>query len=149
MDNLARAIDAAVPANDYNVILNIFSDQNNSNNNNAVQSWHSVGQGEQRSIASHFICAIVTSTTFLPKAFENENIVNVMITTLGHLPSTVPNAADNTLRQQLFDYKVNTENDYAGAARILAGMRMEDDTNSVYYMTPAAKCDGKKKNKNE
>eukprot|EP00541_Cyclophora_tenuis_P000962 CAMPEP_0116547530 /NCGR_PEP_ID=MMETSP0397-20121206/3830_1 /TAXON_ID=216820 /ORGANISM="Cyclophora tenuis, Strain ECT3854" /LENGTH=301 /DNA_ID=CAMNT_0004072075 /DNA_START=203 /DNA_END=1108 /DNA_ORIENTATION=+ len=41
----------------------------------------------------------------------------------------------------LFDYKVNKEEDYAGAARILGGMRMEDVVGSPYYKTRADMCD--------
>lgn len=51
-------------------------------------------------------------------------------------------AADNTLRQLLFDYKVNEEDDYSTAARILSGVRMEaTDESSVYYMSPLERCD--------
>ena len=135
MDALNRTIDTAIPKNDYSSLIGVFSDSN------GPAAWHSVGQGEQRSVAAHFIAAAVAADGFLPKAFGNEDMVQVMVTALGHLPSTVPNAADNKLRQMLFDYKVKQEGDYAGAARILGGMRMEDDTNSVYSMNPAEKCD--------
>ena len=57
------------------------------------------------------------------------------------MPSTVEGAADNKLREMIFNYKVNEEADFTAAARILAGMRMEDD--GVYATTPAEKCDGR------
>ena len=50
-------------------------------------------------------------------------------------------AADNTLRQLLFDYKVNEEEDFSTAARILSGLRMEVNEGSVYYMSPIERCD--------
>jgi len=54
----------------------------------------------------------------------------------------VEGAADNTLRQLLFDYKVNEEDDYSTAASILSGVRMEStDESSVYYMSPLERCD--------
>jgi hypothetical protein len=136
MDALARTIDAAVAKNDYASLISVFSDSN------GPAAWHSVGQGEQRSVAAHFITVAIASPSFFPKAFDSSDMVQVVITALGHLPSTVPNAADNALRHMLFDYKVKHEGDYAEAARILGGTRMEDDTASVYYTSPAAKCDG-------
>ena len=68
--------------------------------------------------------------------------MDVITTTLAHLPPTVDNAADNTLRQKIFDFKVNEEEDYSTAARILAGLRMEgEDESSVYYLPPIERCD--------
>ena len=59
----------------------------------------------------------------------------------GTLPSTgVELAADNKLRELIFDYKINEESDFSVAARILGGKRMEDS--GVYSTTPAEKCDG-------
>jgi len=136
MNALNKSINTAVQKNDYSALTGIFSDAN------GPAGWHSVGQGEQRSVASHFVTTAVASPSFLPRAFEDENLVDVMSTALGHLPSTVPNAADNKLRLMLFDFKVKV-GDYAGAARILGGMRMEDDPESVYCMDPAERCDGK------
>ena len=66
----------------------------------------------------------------------------MITTTLAHLPPVVEGAADNVLRQLLFDFLVNEEEDYSAAARILAGVRMEAaDEGSVYYMTPLDRCD--------
>jgi hypothetical protein len=134
MDSLAQSIDAAVQNSDYDRLSTIFSF--------GPESWQSVGQGEQRSLAAHFIKAAVASPSFLPKAFHSVQMMHVMTETLGHLPSTVEGAADNKLRQLIFEHKVNEDADYSAAARVLAGTRMEDDPSSVYYMTPDAKCDG-------
>lgn len=134
MEGVTTTIDTAIRNNDYTSIASVFS--------YGPSSWQSVGQGEQRSLAAHFIKSAVNTPGFLPQAFSSGQMMNVMLETLGHLPSTVEGAADNQLRKLLFDYKVNEESDYTGAARVLAGMRMEDDPNSVYYTTPAEKCDG-------
>jgi hypothetical protein len=42
----------------------------------------------------------------------------------------------------IFDLKVNEEGNYLAAARVLLGMRMEDDQGGVYYTTVAEKTDG-------
>jgi COP9 signalosome complex subunit 4 len=133
MDALARTIDTAVQNNDYASVAAVFS--------YGPSSWQSVGQGEQRSLAAHFIKIAVGSPGFLPKAFSSGSMMQVMLEALAHLPSTVDGAADNTLRQMIFDYKVNEEADYSAAAKVLSGMRMEDDEASVYYTNPADKCD--------
>ena len=135
MEGLSQAIDRAVQSNDYGSISAVFSF--------GPSSWQSVGQGEQRSLAAHFVKAAVNTPGFLPNAFSSVQMINVMMEALGHLPSTVEGAADNKLRQMLFEYKVNEKGEYSAAARVLAGMRMEDDPNSVYYTSPADKCDGK------
>jgi COP9 signalosome complex subunit 4 len=135
MENLTRTINTAIQSNNYAILAGVFSDFGSN-------SWQTVGQGEQRSLAAHFIHAAVTAPSFLPAAFGSSEINQVMVVALGHLPATVEQAADNTLRQKLFEYMVNQEDpDYSGAARILGGMRMEDDAQSVYYMQPAARTD--------
>jgi hypothetical protein len=134
MDGLTRTIDSAVQASDYTTLAAVFSF--------GPSSWQALGQGEQRSLASHLIKGVISSPSFLPQAFSSSQMMKVFLETLSHLPSTVDGAADNKLRQMLFDYKVNEEGDYAEAARVLSGMRMDDDQNSVYYLTPAEKCDG-------
>lgn len=136
MDALADTIDTAVKSNDYAGVAQVFTSFG------GPSSWQSVGQGEQRSLAALFVKLAVTTPGFLPKALSSSQIMQVMKETLGHLPSTVEGAADNVLRKQIFDYKVNEEGDYCGAARILAETRMDDDTNSVYFKSPAEKCDG-------
>jgi hypothetical protein len=134
MEALARAIDTAIQNNDYTAVAAVFSV--------GPTSWQEVGQGEQRSIAAHFIKIAVNTPGFLPKAFASGQMMHVMLEALGHLPSTVDGASDNTLRQMIFDYKVNEEGDYSAAARVLSGMRMEDDQGGVYYTTAAEKTDG-------
>ena len=127
MDSLPATIDTAIRNNDYGTLSMVFSSY-------GASSWQSLGQGEQRSLAAHFVkSAVAASGTFLPKAFGSAEMMRVMTEALGHLPSTVEGAADNKLRQLIFEYKVNEESDYAVAARILAGMRMEDDEDHVYY----------------
>lgn len=138
MESLARTLDAAIKSNNYATLATVFSDRGTPSS----PSWSSVGQGEQRALAAHFIRTAVTSPTFLPAAFASPEMMGVMNAVLGHLPSTVEGAADNLLRQKLFEYKVHQEEDFSGAARVLGGMRMDDDPNSVYYTNPAEKCDG-------
>lgn len=136
MENLARSIQAAVASNDFASLSAVFTDFTGD------LSWQSIGQGEQRSLAADFIQQAVGNPNFLTPALQNPDMVNVMVRTLAHLPATVPNAADNTLRQKLFEARIHAdEADYAGAARILAGMRMEDDHESIYYVPPVEKAD--------
>ena len=134
MESLARVVDAAIQKNDYASLGGVFS--------YGPSSWQSLGQGEQRSLAAHLVKSAVGCPGFLPKAFESAQMMQILLEALGNLPTTVEGAADNKLRQMIFDYKVNEENDYSAAARVLAGMRMEDDRGSVYFTDPAAKCDG-------
>jgi COP9 signalosome complex subunit 4 len=147
MDALTRTIDAAIQAKDYTSLSRVFSDSSSSTSG----SWQSVGQGEQRSLASHLIHAAVTSTNgFLDDAFHQSHYSSMMMLqvfqrALQHLPATpVPEGADNTLRQFIFDWMLAQDDpDYAEAARILSGMRMESSSNadsnsdSPYYKTPA------------
>jgi COP9 signalosome complex subunit 4 len=137
MDALIQTIDVAVQNSDFSSLALVFSF--------GPSSWQSIGQGEQRSLAAHLIKTVVNTPSFnLNQAFASSQIMNVFLETLSHLPTTpVEGAADNRLRQMIFDYKVNEEGDYAAAARVLSGMRMEDDQNSVYYFSPSEKCDGK------
>ena len=84
------------------------------------------------------------TTNFLPKALSNNEMMNVFLETLKHLPTTpVDGAADNKVRQQIFEYNINEQGDYSAAAAVLSGMRMDDDKGSVYYFSAADKCDGK------
>lgn len=158
MDALTRIIDAAVQAKDYTTLATVFSDHAGSEH-----SWQSVGQGEQRSLAAHFIHAAVTSSTtnnangFLDAALNNNSaphqsmiMMQVFVRALSHLPATVPLGADNTLRQYIFDWMLSRDDpDYAEAARILSGMRMDsnqdnnnnnnnaNNNNNPYYKTAA------------
>jgi COP9 signalosome complex subunit 4 len=138
MENLLRAIDAAVESNDVATIQSIFRQQiETSSSGSSVASWLAVGQGEQRSVAAHLIVTVVSHPKFMESSMGV--LMDVYVTVLGHLPATVENAADNTLRQALFQYMVSRLEDYSGAARILSGMRMQDQ--GVYQMTPAEKTD--------
>ena len=137
MDTLTQKIDAAVQSSDFGSLIQVFSF--------GPSSWQSLGQGEQRSLAAHLIKAAVNTPSFdIQQAFASNQMMNVFLETLPHLPTTpVEGAADNKLRQMIFDYKINEQSDFAAAARVLSGMRMEDDKTSIYYFSPAEKCDGK------
>mmetsp|Transcript_33720 Transcript_33720/g.61972 ORF Transcript_33720/g.61972 Transcript_33720/m.61972 type:complete len:247 (-) Transcript_33720:256-996(-) len=131
MESLTQSVATAIQSSDYARLSDIFASQ-----------WQSLGQGEQRTLASHFIKTAIASPSFFPDAFRSSQIMTVITTTLNHLPPTVENAADNTLRQKIFDFKLNDEEDYSTAARMLAGLRMEEnDEGSVYYMPPIERCD--------
>ena len=136
MDAFIRRIDAAIKATDYGSLATIFS--------SGPSSWQSLGQGEQRSLASYLIKTAVRTPSFSAEAFSNQVMMNVFLETLKHLPTTpVEGGADNELRQMIFEYNVNERGDYSAAAMVLSGMRMDDDTDSVYYFSADKKCDGK------
>jgi hypothetical protein len=95
-------------------------------------------------LASYLIKTAVETSNFLPKALSNSEMMNVFLETLKHLPTTpVDGAADNKVRQMIFEYNINEQGDYSAAAAVLSGMRMDDDKDSVYYFSAADKCDGK------
>lgn len=126
----------AIESNDYEALSTIFS------STPSPTSWLSLSQGEQRTLAAHFIKLAITSPTFLPKAFPSSHAIDAIHKALGHLPPSVENAYDNQLRHLLFAYLVEEEEDYRAAASVLAGCRMEDvDDSSVYYITPQDKTD--------
>jgi hypothetical protein len=127
-------VDAAVASNDHAALASVFS---------PLGGWQSLGQGEQRVLASHFIKKAVSTPGFLPAAFASDQAMSAFAAALGHLPPTVEGAVDNKLRESIFEYKVGEEGDYSGAARILAGLRMDDTEGSAYYMSAADRCDGK------
>ena len=131
MESLTRKVDAAIASNDDASLSEIFS----------PTGMTSLGQGEQRALCGYLVKKAVTTPNFLPKAFQT--LKPVLTSCLGNLPMTVDNAADSTLRLMLFDYLVNEESDYSTAARLLGGMRMESEPNSIYFKTPAETCDGK------
>ena len=136
MERFTGLIETAVLSVDYGSLASVFSF--------GPSSWQSLGQGEQRSLASFMIKIAVGSPCFLPKAFASNQMMNVFLETLKHLPaSPVEGAADNRLRQMMFEYYVNEEGDYSAAANVLSGMRMDGDKDSVYYFSAAEKCDGK------
>jgi hypothetical protein len=136
MERFIGLIDSSVQSVDYGTLASVFSF--------GPSSWQSLGQGEQRSLASYMIKTAVGSPSFLPKAFGSTQMMNVFLETLKHLPaSPVEGGADNQLRQMIFDYYVNEEGDYSAAANVLSGMRMDGEQGSVYYFNAAEKCDGK------
>lgn len=130
MEKLTRTIETAVANKDVAALQAVFSGDQGPN------SWLTVGQGEQRSLAAHFLSTAVSDATFLESSLPE--LADVFAVALGHLPATVENAADNTVRQALFQHSVALD-DYSGAARFLAGMRMEDS--GVYRMSAAEKTD--------
>lgn len=135
MDALIQTIDKAVQSSDFETLAQVFSF--------GPSSWETLGQGEQRSLAAHFIKAAVTSPSFnLQEAFASSEMMKVLSETLSHLPSVVEGGADNKLRQAMFDHLVNDQSDFVAAARVLSGLRMSDDESSPYFLTPAEKCDG-------
>lgn len=131
---MEQKVDLAIQTSNYATLAAVFSPY-------GATSWQTLGQGEQRTLAAFLVKRAVATPDFLPKAFESEEAMQAMTVALGHLPPTVENAADNSLREKMFEYKVNEEEDYRGAAGVLAGLRMEDVDTSVYYMSPAERCD--------
>ena len=130
METFIRKVDEAVASNDCATLCMIFS----------PNGMSSLGQGEQRTLCGYLVKKAVSSPEFLRVAFDN--LTPVLTSCLGNLPMMVDNAADSTLRALMFDYFVNEKGEYSEAARILVGMRMESEPNSIYYKTPAEMCDG-------
>jgi COP9 signalosome complex subunit 4 len=144
MENLIHIIDAAVASNDAVAIQSVFRGNINTNSNasTSTASWLSLGQGEQRSIAAYCIVAVVKNASFMESSMGL--LLDTYTKILQHLPATVENAADNALRNGLFQYMVSEQEDYAGAAKVLSSIRMNsinDDPDGVYQMTPAEKAD--------
>lgn len=131
MDNLTRTVDEAILGKDYAALSDVFD-----------AGWNSVGQGEKRSLAAHFIqVAVNDANGFLPDAFGHAGVEEAMLAALGHLPATVEDAADSKLRMMLFEHKIANTSDYSQAARILGGTRMESETGGTYYVAPIDKLD--------
>lgn len=124
-----RKVDEAVASNDYATLCMIFT----------PTGMSTLGQGEQRALCGYLVKKAVTSPEFLCTGFDS--LTPVLTSCLGNLPMVVDNAADSTLRALMFDYFVNEKGEYSSAARILGGMRMESEPNSIYYKTPAQMCD--------
>lgn len=149
MENLIRIIDVAVASNDTEAVQSVFRGNINTNNSSTNQqsststtSWLSLGQGEQRSLSAYFIVAVVKNTAFLESSMIT--LLDTYTKVLQHLPATVENAADNVLRNAVFQYMVSEQEDYAGAAKVLSSVRMNtinDDPDGVYQMLPAEKAD--------
>uniref|UniRef100_A0A7S1VCP8 COP9 signalosome complex subunit 4 n=1 Tax=Grammatophora oceanica TaxID=210454 RepID=A0A7S1VCP8_9STRA len=131
MEPLTRAIDKGLECNDQRALAQVFG----------ASSLSTLGQGEQKALAGYFVKSVVNKPGFLPVAFSSPELMGVFQHVLANLPSNVDGAADSKLRQLLFEYKVNEEDDYSGAARVLAGIRMEDDLGSSYFMAPEQKTD--------
>ena len=97
MDSLIRSVEEALETQDYNALSRIFT-----------SDWNAVGQGEQRTLAAYAIHAVVvTKGPAWCKAALQSNadvLLPVFTTMLSHLPTTVEAAADNTLRQVLFQF---------------------------------------------
>lgn len=129
MEDLSKAISAAVSSSDYQSLQSIFRNQ-----------WTTVGSGEQRSLAAHFIvCAVVgpNNGSFLTESLQN-GLIPIYQAILQNLPSSpIENAADSVLRKAMFDHLVEQQ-DYKLAAEILAGTRMEDA--GVYAMSASEKA---------
>lgn len=125
-----NTITNAISSLDYPALQTFFT----------INPYPTLNPGEQRSLSAHFIITALSSPNFLPNAFHSSSILAVIDVCLANLPPSVEGAADNTLRHQLFEFKVE-EGDYATAARILSGMRMEDAEGSVYYVKPLDRCD--------
>lgn len=134
MEALIGIVNEATASNNYASLHNVFTN-----------GWNAIGQGEQRSLAAHFIhSAVIREPQFLQASLQRlSEIESVYTTALGHLPTTVPDAADNKLRQALFEAKIGGEDpDYAAAANILSGLRMEEpDAGSVYSMPAVDRTD--------
>mmetsp|Transcript_52910 Transcript_52910/g.78434 ORF Transcript_52910/g.78434 Transcript_52910/m.78434 type:complete len:220 (+) Transcript_52910:208-867(+) len=139
MEALIRSVDESIRSTDFVKLSSIFT-------HHSFGGWRTLGGGEQRALAAHFVRSAVSPpylTTFLPTALQSSEGLNVVETALAQLSSGPPveNASDNILRQLMFEHKINETNDYSGAAKILASLRMEDDPGSVYHMSAADMCD--------
>lgn len=140
MDQLTSTLHAALEQCQLDTLKEIFASTSGPN------SWNSVGQGEQRSLAADFLNLLVTryQETTWKELLNSTNLETYALpicqAALQHLPATVPSAADSTVRQALFDTMIaSNEPDYITAARILGGTRMDDDRESVYYVSPVNK----------
>lgn len=100
-------------------------------------SWHSLGQGQQRSLSAHFLVLAMSHSEFTNKMEITEQLLDdVYLECLKTLPALVEHGADNTLRNLLFDY-YSHHGQYRAAAQILATTRIQDDC--VYQMTAVQK----------
>ena len=134
MESLTQKIHEAISSSSIKSLLTIFHSPN----------YLTLGSGEQRSIHSYFLTTSVQagiSTTFLPTAFASEDFVTWLEhTCLRHLPLTLNDCADNTIRKALFDYLISDSvQQYEHGARILGTLRMEDQSTSPYHYSPAEK----------
>ncbi len=128
MENLTNQVTQAVSSIDTSAIQSIFG---------PTGSWQSIGQGEQRSLSAHFIQLAVNNPDFIKKEVT-EKLLDCYLDCLKTLPASVEQAADNTLREILFDWYCGN-GDYSQAARVLATTRFEDT--GVYKKTPVQKTE--------
>jgi len=131
MQAIQQSIQEAVASKDMSSLASILDD-----------SWSSLGQGDQKTLASETIQSFVADASLIPEISQAPEIDQVMNVLLHNLPPKVPDAADSTLRQRLYDaLTTSSDPDYTGAARYLSGMRMSDDPESIYYVAPVQKAE--------
>lgn len=141
MDSLLKKIDTAIASRDFMALASVVSSSNDANS-----AWNSIGGGEQRSVAAYLVKMLVSNTaTVIPGAFQCYPCLRAVESILSgdnSLPtSSLENAADNKLRRLLFDYYLQ-QLDFMSAAKILSRTRIcDDDPKSVYYLSPADRCD--------
>lgn len=140
MDSFIKKIDSAIASRDFMTLASVVSSHSSNS------AWNTIGGGEQRSVAAYLIKMLVSNAAVvIPGAFQCYPCLRAVESVLlgnNCLPtSPIENAADNKLRKLLFDYYVQ-QLDFMGAAKILASTRMcDDDPKSIYYFSPADKCD--------
>jgi COP9 signalosome complex subunit 4 len=144
MENLTGLIDRAVESKDFDALSAVFSPHPPAAAEaaTATTTWHSVGQGEKRSLAAYLIRKVVAALPRLASADGFDKLEPALVAALGHLPASgVEGAADSRLRQALFDRRLDA-GEYAEAARILGGTRTDpDDPSSPYHMPPEDRAD--------
>jgi len=128
MESLLIEVNESVKSKNFNRLLHVFETK-----------WHVLGSGEKRTLSSHFVCLLVQNRDILKEALQCDEAMQAILAALSHGPSTIDGGADNILRNLVFDHKVQQE-DYTGAARVLAGLKLDDEPSSVYYASPAEKC---------
>jgi len=144
MDSFLKKIDTAIASRDFMALASVLSSSSNGGTTNS--GWNSIGGGEQRSVAAYLVKMLVSNAaTLIPGVFQCYPCLRTVESILlgnNCLPtSPLENAADNKLRKLLFDYYLQ-QLDFMGAAKILSSTRIcDDDPKSVYYLSPADRCD--------
>ena len=150
---MENQIDQIIASSDYASLPALFNSP----------TYHSLGQGEQRTISAYFIKALFRhsnsnnnnnnlNNVLHPLFSSKENQLIIIHKILSNLPQTVENALDNTLRHYLFTYLIEEDDDYRNAAIVLSGMRMttnsnnndngnNSNNNNVYHTSYADKTD--------
>lgn len=131
MDSLKNDVINAIKTKNCSNLSYIFS-----------QGWQGLGSGEQRQLSAEFIRSLINNNdeSLVTTILESYDGMNAVEAALSHGPSTIDGGADNILRNLVFEFKVGQE-DFSGAARVLAGLKLEDEQGSVYYASAAEKCD--------